>query len=336
MGQIRVFGANRLKFLETLVPSDLMALKPSQTRLSVLTNDTGGIIDDCMITSKPDSVYMVVNAGCKDKDLAHMRKQLLDYNAKHRSDVRLEYVEDRSLLALQGPEAHSVLSQKLPSGFDLKKLGFMYHVEVAVDGIPCYVTRCGYTGEDGFEISVPDAHAVTLMQSLLAVQPTLAAGLGARDSLRLEAGLCLYGHDLNESITPVEAALNWLIGKRRREEGGFLGHAVIARQLRDGAPRKRVGITIKKGAPAREDTEIQVNGQRVGVVTSGTFSPVLKKPISMGYISTAHSKDGTAVTVVVRGKPGEAEIVKMPFVPNTYYKAAASRTAARKPKASPA
>ncbi len=154
-------------------------------------------------------------------------------------------------------------------------------------------------------------------------QPALPAGLGARDSLRLEAGLCLYGHDLNETISPVEANLNWLIGKRRRESGGFLGAATIQKQLKDGVSRKRVGFVIKKGPPAREDSEIQVGGQKVGVMTSGTFSPCLKYPVSMGYIATPHAKDGTAVQVVVRGKPLDAEVVKMPFVPSSYYKLAA-------------
>jgi len=321
MGQLRLTGKNRLEYLETLVPSDLFQLKANQGRLSVLTNQNGGIIDDCVITNRENHVYMVVNAGCKDKDIAHMKSALSHFNSKNKSDVKMEYIQDRSLLALQGPYAASVLSRHIPSNFDISKLEFMYQANIKVDGIDCIVTRCGYTGEDGFEISVPSKDAITLMQNLLKNKEVLAAGLGVRDSLRLEAGLCLYGHELNESISPVEAQLSWLIGKRRKEKGGFLGHANIMKIIQDGPKRKRVGLIVSKGAPAREETEIQdTDGLKIGHVTSGTFSPSLKKAISMGYVSSSHAEPGTKISVVVRGKPLEAEIVKIPFVPTNYYK----------------
>lgn len=324
MGQLRITGKERLAFLETLVPSDLQALKPGQGRLSVLTNEKGGIIDDCVITNRPDWVYMVVNAGCKEKDLKHMRAQLALFNKAKGSDVKIEYLEDRSLVALQGPKAAELLSSHLPGSFNLANLEFMHHAEAKVAGLPAYVTRCGYTGEDGFEISVDNKHATQLWEVLTKTKGIAPTGLGARDTLRLEAGLCLYGHDLNEDINPVEGALSWLIGKRRRENGGFIGHAAIKSAIASGVSRKRVGLMVKTGAPAREGAEItNEKGEKIGVVTSGTFSPCLKKGIAMGYVSTASEKAGSKVFVNVRGKAGEAEVVKMPFVPTRYYKKSA-------------
>jgi len=322
MGQLRIHGKNRLQFLETLVPSDLLALKENQSQLSTLLNENGGILDDCMITNKKDCVYMVVNAGCKDADLVHMRKQLSAYNAKHGTDVSIEYIQDRSLIALQGPKSPQVLSSLIPSSVDLKQLRFTYTQEIKVNGVDCWVTRCGYTGEDGFEISVPDAAAGDLFLKFCSTPEVHPAGLGVRDSLRLEAGLCLYGHDLNDTITPVQAALTWIIGKRRREQGGFPGFSKISKQIQQGVDKKRVGLEVLGGAPARENAEILDDDKQtvIGVVTSGTFSPTLKKPIAMGYVKSSESEVGKKIAVKVRGKVNEAKIVKMPFVPQRYYR----------------
>jgi len=300
----------------------LLSAKPNQMKLSVLLTDKGGIIDDCIITNKDNHVYMVVNGACKEKDLEHMRARLAEFNQKNKAAVKIEYLADtRSLLALQGPKAAEVLSMYLPPSFQLSKLEFMTTVDTKVNGIECWVSRCGYTGEDGFEISVASKNAESLMTTLLKSNAVHPAGLGVRDSLRLEAGLCLYGHDLSEDISPVEAGLTWLIGKRRRENGGFLGYDTIRKQLRDGVSRKRVGFMVEKGAPAREGAEVKtLSGETVGTVTSGTFSPSLKKPVAMGYISSSHSESGTPVHLVVRGRPSEGSVVKMPFVPTRYYK----------------
>jgi len=320
MGQLRITGAKRLQFLETLVPSDLQGLKLNQSTLSALLNERGGILDDCMITNKQDHVYMVVNAGCKEADLAHMRKKLEAYNSTHSADVQIEYLEDRSLVALQGPKSAEVLS-RLATKVDLSQLRFTYAQDMQLRGMDCWVSRCGYTGEDGFEISVPNHLANDLFMQLCSHHEVHPAGLGVRDSLRLEAGLCLYGHDLNDSITPVEAGLTWIIGKRRREEGGFPGFSIIAEQIKNGVTRKRIGLEVLAGAPARENAEIlDEKNKMIGIVTSGTFSPSLKKPISMGYIKTSHSKIDTPVSVKVRGKVNPAKIIKMPFVPQTYYR----------------
>eukprot|EP00808_Paulinella_micropora_P022938 g26448.t1 len=319
MGQVKLHGADRVAFLESLVPSDLTILHENQARLSVFTNAKGGIIDDCIITRKRDFLGLVVNGACKHKDLAHMKEQL---KSRKTMDVAIEYVEDRSLLALQGPRAAQIL-EKL-TGKSVADLEFMYSADMKVAGVNAWVTRCGYTGEDGFEISVPDKDAVAVMHKILACEGVRPAGLGVRDSLRLEAGLCLYGHDLNDDISPIEASLNWLIGKRRRAEGGFLGSDVILDQLKNGVQRKRVGLVIEAGAPAREGAKIvsPETQQEIGFITSGTFSPSLKQKIAMGYIDKASSKSGTKVAVNVRGKVNPATVSKMPFVEAKYYKKA--------------
>jgi aminomethyltransferase len=287
----------------------------------MLTNENGGILDDCVICSRADHIYMVVNGACKDADMAHIRAHLKTYNQKNSADVTMQYNEDRSLLALQGPKAAEVLSRLVKE--DLNTLQFMYTRNMKVGSLDCLVTRCGYTGEDGFEISVASTQATQLMDLLLKHKEVLPAGLGVRDSLRLEAGLCLYGHDLNDTITPIEAGLAWTISKRRRTEGGFPGFAKIKQQLEQGTENKRIGLLVKKGAPAREGAVIQSkNGEKIGIVTSGTFSPSLNKAIAMGYVKSAHSNIGTQLDVEVRGKLGDAEVVKMPFVPNRYFKPA--------------
>lgn len=322
MGQLILRGKKAVDFLEYITVADINALNKDQARLSVITNDAGGIIDDCMITKKDGFIYMVINAGCVDKDLKHMHEQLSLFNNKHNADVSIQYIQDRALLALQGPKAAAYLQKLLPAGYDLASQDFMYTRNSSVGKFKdLWVARCGYTGEDGFEISVSNKDAIPFMHYLLENKDVKPAGLGVRDSLRLEAGLCLYGHDLDTTISPIEASLAWTITKRRREMGGFIGAATIQKQLKDGVSRKRIGLTVLGGAPAREGSEIlDAAGTKIGVVTSGTLSPTSKAKISMGYISTENSKIGAKVQVSVRGKKADAVVCKMPFVPNNYYK----------------
>jgi aminomethyltransferase len=252
-----------------------------------------------------------------------MKERLQSFNSKNHSDVSIEeFSKNWELIALQGPKSHEVLSKFLSTSVDLSKLPFMFQINAEVAGINCIVTRCGYTGEDGFEIAVPANQVKKLWNELLSNSSVKPAGLGVRDSLRLEAGLCLYGHDLNESITPIEAQLAWLISKRRREQGGFLGFETISNQLKNGVSKKRVGIDVLTKAPAREGVEIfSADGSKaVGTITSGTFSPVLNRPISMGYVATEQAKEGTKLQLKVRGKMQDAQVTKLPFVPNKFYK----------------
>jgi len=307
MGQVKLTGADAARDLERLVPGDLDGLAVGQMRYSMFTNDKGGILDDLMVCRIEDGLMVVVNAACKDADIAHMRANL---------SSEISVLEDRALVALQGPGAEAALSALAPAA---ATLSFMTGAEMDVDGAACFVTRSGYTGEDGYEISVPADQADALARKLLAQNDVEAIGLGARDSLRLEAGLCLYGHDIDETTTPVEAALTWSIGKRRREEGGFPGADIILDQIKNGAPRKRVGILPDGRAPAREGTEIQApDGTSIGTITSGGFGPNLEAPLAMGYVTTEHAAAGSAVNVVVRGKALPAKTAKMPFVPNGY------------------
>ncbi|KAL6758793.1 hypothetical protein V8C86DRAFT_2587918 [Haematococcus lacustris] len=311
-------GKDAIAFLETLVVGDIAGLKDNTGTLTVYTNEKGGIIDDSVVTKvSSEELYVVVNAGCRDKDLAHIGQHLKAFKAQGKQ-VELTVHDDRGLLALQGPAAAEVL-QALTSE-PLSKLTFSSFKRFEAAGIPLWVTRTGYTGEDGFEISVPNTHAVALAVKLLANSRVRLAGLGPRDSLRLEAGLCLYGNDLDESITPIEAGLAWTVGKRRREKFDFLGGEVIREQLAKGVSKRRVGF-ISAGAPARQHSAITTpDGQEIGEVTSGAFSPCLKKNIAMGYVQKGHDKAGTKVKLVVRGKANDAEVVKMPFVPTHYYK----------------
>ncbi len=311
MGQLRLVGADPAAALEALVPGDIRALMPRQMRYSLLLNEQGGILDDLMATRLGDGFFLVVNAARKDADLAHLRDRL-------GAGATVEPLDDRALLALQGPAAAAVLS-RLADG--IERLPFMTAAEVALDGHPCLVTRSGYTGEDGFEISLPAADAATLAERLLAEPEVMPVGLGARDTLRLEAGLCLWGHDIDETTTPVEAALAWTIGKRRRVEGGFTGAAIVLHQLAQGAPRKRVGIRPDGRAPAREATAIaDAAGNPIGRVTSGGFGPSVGGPIAMGYVDWAHAADGTALSLLVRGSARPAHVAPLPFVPHRYYR----------------
>lgn len=300
--------------IERLVPSDIASLKPGQARLTVLLNETGGILDDLIVT-RPEadadqgSLYIVVNGAMKDQDWALMEATFGDAAELTRAD-------DRVLIALQGPEAEAVLAQHFPASADLK---FMRSAEMHWQGDMFRVSRCGYTGEDGFEILSPTPEAgVALTEALMADDAVKPIGLGARDSLRLEAGLCLYGHDLNPEISPVEADLTWVIQKSRRARGDFPGAARILNEIADGPKRKRVGIQPLEKAPAREGTDIVVGGDVVGTVTSGGFGPSVDKPVAMGYVRADLAAPGTEISLMVRGKTRAAEVVALPFLPAGY------------------
>lgn len=311
-------GKDTIPFLEGLVVGDVAGLEVGTGSLSVFTNEKGGIIDDTVVTKVSETeIYLVVNAGCREKDLAHINKHLESFRAKGK-DVSMTVHDDRSLIALQGPEAASVLQPHVKE--DLSKIYFSNFCKLDIAGVPCFLTRTGYTGEDGFELSIPNEKAVAVTEAFMADNRVRLSGLGARDSLRLEAGLCLYGNDLNEDITPVEAGLTWTVGKRRREAFDFLGGDVIKQQIADGVASRRVGL-VSKGAPARQHSPILLpDGTKVGEVTSGAFSPCLKKNVAMGYVIKAHGKAGTELKVEVRGKQNDAVVTKMPFVPVHYYK----------------
>jgi aminomethyltransferase len=300
--------------LEALVPADIVNLAPGKQRYSQLLAADGGILDDLMITRSPEPVgdgnrVLVVNAACKEADYAHIRTHLPD-------TVKLFVADQRALIALQGPAAAAVLARHIP-GID--QLAFMSGTFAALEGQTAFVTRSGYTGEDGFEIAVPNAVAAAAWQRLAAEAAVEPIGLGARDSLRLEAGLCLYGHDIDTTTSPIEAGLQWSIQKRRRTEGGFPGAAHIQKELIDGPSRRRVGIKPEGRAPAREGTDIlAADGTPIGKVTSGGFGPSVNGPIAMGYVTAGHAAPGTRIQLVVRGKPLLAEVVAMPFVPHRY------------------
>jgi aminomethyltransferase len=311
MGQLRLTArpGHAAAALERLVTSDIRGLGPGRMRYALFTNAAGGILDDLMVTNTGDHLILVVNAGCKQADEAHLRAGI-------EGEVEIENLASRALLALQGPAAVDALARLAP---DCRRLSFMHSAFWAIEGVRCFVTRSGYTGEDGFEISVPGEAAEGLARRLLAMPEVKPIGLGARDSLRLEAGLCLYGHDIDENTTPVEAGLAWSIGERRRREGGFPGAEIIQRQLREGPTRRRVGILPEGRQPAREHTEIQDSaGRRIGEVTSGGFGPSLNRPVAMGYVEAAFAKPNNALSLIVRGKPLAARTAPMPFVPNNY------------------
>lgn len=315
MGQVRLTGADAAAALETLVPVDILGIAPLRQRYALFTNAAGGILDDLMVTNAGDSLFVVVNAGCKEQDIAHMRAHIGDR-------CGIEVLEDRALLALQGPEAGRVMARLAP---ETAEMTFMMAAAVTLAGIGCFITRSGYTGEDGFEISVPADRAAELARRLLAEDEVAPIGLGARDSLRLEAGLCLYGHDIDETTTPVEAALTWAIQKVRRKggdrEGGFPGADIILGQLADGAARKRVGIRPEGRAPVREGAELQgPDGSTVGGITSGGFGPTVGAPVAMGYVPAALAAAGTDLTAMVRGKPVPVTVARMPFVPQNYHR----------------
>jgi aminomethyltransferase len=316
MGQAVLRGGDPAASFERLVPGDITGLAPGAMRYSLLLNETGGILDDLMVTrpgeaGAEDRIYLVVNAACKDADFAHIGAQL-------QGAATLERAEDRALLALQGPQAAAVLARLAPSAGDLV---FMRAAAMTVDGVDCFVSRSGYTGEDGFEISLPADAAEAVARRLLGEPEVEPVGLGARDSLRLEAGLCLYGHDIDTATTPVEAALTWAVAKRRRESADFPGAATILDQLKDGAARRRVGLLPEGRAPVREGAPISDNeGNKIGRITSGSHSPTLGRPIAMGYVATAFAEPGAEVQVDLRGRTLTAAVAALPFVEPRYYR----------------
>uniref|UniRef100_A0A673UYJ6 Aminomethyltransferase n=1 Tax=Suricata suricatta TaxID=37032 RepID=A0A673UYJ6_SURSU len=313
----KILGCDRVKLMESLVVGDIAELRPNQGMLSLFTNEAGGILDDLIVTSTSEGyLYVVSNAGCWDKDLALMQGKVRELQNMG-SDVSLEVV-DNALLALQGPTAAQVLQAGVAD--DLRKLPFMTSAVMEVFGVSgCRVTRCGYTGEDGVEISVPAAGAVHLATALLENPEVKLAGLAARDSLRLEAGLCLYGSDIDEHTTPVEGSLSWTLGKRRRTAMDFPGASVIVPQLKGKVQRRRVGLMCE-GAPMRAHSPIlNTEGTVIGTVTSGCPSPCLKKNVAMGYVPCEYSRPGTPLLVEVRRKQQMAVVSKMPFVTTNYY-----------------
>ena len=315
MGQADLIGDDAASALEQLVPGELRALKPGRIRYTQLLNDTGGIVDDLMVArpvdGAEDRLHLVVNAACKQKDYALITSKLAE-------QITLKPKDDHALLALQGPKAATVFSAFDPG---CRAMPFMSLRPAVIEDTEVTVSRCGYTGEDGFEISLPADQASAFAERLLAHQDVELIGLGARDSLRLESGLCLYGHDLDEETSPVEAALEWSIGKRRRLEGGFPGDGRILRELNEGPSRLRVGIKPLGRTPARDGTVIESeDGQDIGVVTSGGFGPSVGGPVAMGYVNAGYSSTGTKLRLIVRGKAHDAEVVDMPFVPHRYYR----------------
>jgi len=315
MGQLIIAGAEAEPALETMLPADLAILKDGRLRYSLLLNDQGGIVDDLMVTRRGDHFYMVVNGATKEGDIAHIAERLP-------RGVVLDHMKEQALLALQGPRAVEALSRIAPG---VERLGFMTGAAFDLGGASAWISRSGYTGEDGFEISVPAARVAEVAE-LLAEQPEVKPiGLGARDSLRLEAGLPLYGHDLDTDITPVEADLVFALSKRRRAEGGFAGWHRIMAELESGPIRRRAGLAVEGRQPVREGaTVVDEDGDEVGKVTSGGFSPILEAPIAMAYVPAASAEPGSAVRLAQRGRIFEAKVVPMPFVPHRYHRKGAA------------
>ena len=315
MGQVRLSGDDAAAALESLVPVDVVGLAPGRQRYAFFTNAAGGILDDLMITRRETDFLVIVNAGCKDADIRHLQT-----NIAHRCGV--QPMPERALLALQGPLAVQALARLAPA---VTGLAFMSGGVFDLAGARCFVTRSGYTGEDGFEISVADSQAVTLAEALLAQPEVKPAGLGARDTLRLEAGLCLYGHDIDTTTSPIEAGLQWAIQKVRRpggaRAGGYPGAAAIERQLTSGPPAKRVGLIGLERAPVREGTDIvDAQGHKLGRVTSGTLAPTANQPIAMAYLPLNHSQPQHEVYAEVRGRRLPMRVAPMPFVPHRYHR----------------
>lgn len=313
MGQVRLAGAGAAAALESLVPVDVVGLAVGRQRYALFTNDDGGILDDLMIANFGDHLLLVVNAACKAQDFAHLHAHL---------DGRCEMTEltDRALLALQGPQAGAVLARLAP---ETASLTFMTVGRATLAGAACTISRSGYTGEDGFEISVPADRAEALARLLLAEPEVAPIGLGARDSLRLEAGLCLYGHDIDPTTTPVEADLAWALSKARRSggarAGGYPGAATILRQLEAGVTRKRIGLRPQGRMPVREGAElVDADGRVVGKVTSGGFGPSVGAPVAMGYVEAKLAALGTGLNAIVRGQPVPVTLAALPFVPTRY------------------
>jgi aminomethyltransferase len=308
MGQAELVGEGAAKALEALTPADVQGLKPGRQRYGLLMTMAGGIFDDFMVANLGDRLFLVVNASRKEQDLALIA-------AAMPAGVTLRPLPDRALIALQGPQAVASIATLAPG---IAALSFMGIGAFDIAGVPAIVSRSGYTGEDGVEISVPAESAERFARALLALPGVQPTGLGARDSLRLEAGLCLYGNDIDETTSPVEANLVWTIGKRRRTEWNFAGAERVRQELDTGARRLRVGIRPEGRQPARAHTEIQANGASVGEVTSGGFGPSVNGPVAMGYVAREHAADGTPLELLVRGKPLAARVAPLPFHPHRY------------------
>jgi aminomethyltransferase len=308
MGQLMLSGDGVAAALEVLVPGDISALAEGRMRYSLLLSEAGGILDDLMITATPMGLYLVVNGAVKWEDIGHLREYLPD-------EIDINHMADRALLALQGPKAVEALMRIVP-GVD--RLSFMEASSFLWEHEPLWISRSGYTGEDGFEISIPAEQAAAFADALCAQAEVKPIGLGARDSLRLEAGLPLYGHDLDEDVTPVMGDLAFAISKRRRAQGGFLGADIILEQLVSGAPKKRIGFSVEGRQPAREGAIIFDGDTQIGTVTSGGFSPSLEVPIGMGYVVTGYAITNQKIEIDVRGKRLAATVVPMPFTPHQY------------------
>ena len=318
MGQLQVSGSGAADALEALMPGDISALRPGRVRYSLLLSESGGILDDLMVTANTDGYYLVVNGATKWDDIAHLREFLPDA-------ITLNHLDERALLALQGPEAAMALARLpiKPDGSGAKpvtELKFMQAGNYHWEGAAIAISRSGYTGEDGFEISVPSSHAEAFADALADQPEVKPVGLGARDSLRLEAGLPLYGHDLTAQIDPVAADLAFAISKARRKQGGFPGAGRIMQLLEDGAPQKRVGLALDGRMAAREGAVVLAGEEQVGTVTSGGFSPSLQYPIAMAYVDAAHAVQGAALAIEMRGKRLDARVVPLPFVAHNYHR----------------
>ena len=315
MGQLIVAGPDAEKGLESVLPADLAILREGRLRYSLLLNDDGGIVDDLMATRRGDHFYVVVNGATKQGDIAYLQERLP-------RGVVLDHMKEQALLALQGPRAVDALSRLAPG---VEQLGFMTGGAFTLDGGAAWISRSGYTGEDGFEISIPAGRAAAIAD-LLAAQPEVKPiGLGARDSLRLEAGLPLYGHDLDTDTTPIEADLGFAISKRRRADGGFAGWHRIIREIEDGPVRRRVGLAVEGRQPVREGAAVvDSDGDEVGKVTSGGFSPLLEAPIAMAYVPAASAEPGSEIRLVQRGKIFQAKVAPMPFVAHRYHRKGAA------------
>lgn len=313
MGQVKLWGEHAAQALETLIPGEIQHLNPNDQRYSLLINEQAGIIDDLMITHAGDYLFVVINAACKEKDISHLRDHLA-------GDCQIEELTEFALLALQGPEASTVMKRFCP---DATRLNFMTGARFRLNGVDCFINRCGYTGEDGFEISMPAVNADEIARALLAEDEVELIGLGARDSLRLEAGFCLYGHDLNENITPVEANLNWVVSKSRLQdsEASYPGIEVIRHQLAHGTEQLRVGLLSEGKAPIREGIAVlNEKEEEIGTICSGGFAPSVGKPVAMAYLNKQYTSLDTRLMVKVRDRIQHVKVVKLPFVQHSYYK----------------
>jgi len=310
MGQLLVSGEGAVAALEALLPGDIAGLKPGRQRYSLLLNEQGGVLDDLMIANRGEDFYIVANGAMKWEDIGHLREHLPD-------EITLSHLDEQALLALQGPKAAEVLGRLVPAALELK---FMQVGAFDWNGTELHISRSGYTGEDGFEISLPADAAEGLADALCAFAEVRPIGLGARDSLRLEAGLPLYGHDLTEDVDPVSAGLGFAIGKRRRAEGGFIGADSVQKLLAGGPRSLRVGLALEGRMAAREGAAVLSGGNQVGQVTSGGFSPSLGHPIAMAYVDAALAGPGTKLELDNRGRKLAATVVPMPFVPHRYYR----------------